>query len=187
MQRIVVVGDSGSGKSTLAEELSRRLNLPYTELDGLYWGPNWAEADIADFRRQVAALTERDRWVLDGNYTRARDLLWGRADTLIWLDYSLALNLWRLLWRTLGRVRQRTALWNGNRETWRGAFLSRDSLFLHLLRTHYRRRRAYQAALDHPDYAHLQVARLRSPHEATAWLTTVSLRRMGANEKEEPR
>lgn len=53
MQRIVVVGDSGSGKSTLAQALGQRLGLPYTELDGLYWGPDWAEPDIATFRERV--------------------------------------------------------------------------------------------------------------------------------------
>lgn len=170
MQRIAVVGDSGSGKSTLAQALSQRLGLPYTELDGLYWGPGWAEPDIAVFRERVAALVVGPRWVLDGNYARARDLLWGRADTLVWLDYALALNMWRLFRRTLHRVRRGAALWNGNRETWRSAFLSRDSLFLHTLRTHHRRRRSYLSALRDPAYAHLQIVRLRSPRQTEAWL-----------------
>jgi adenylate kinase family enzyme len=174
MQRIVVVGDSGSGKSTLAQALGQRLGLPHTELDGLYWGPDWAEPDIATFRERVTALITPPRWVMDGNYTRARDLLWGRADTLVWLDYPLGANLWRLLWRTLRRVQRGTPLWNGNRETWRGAFLSRNNLFLHTLRSHHRRRRAYLVALRDPLYAHLQVVRLRSPREAEAWLAGVT-------------
>ena len=35
LERIVVVGNTGSGKSTLAEELARRLDLAFVELDAL--------------------------------------------------------------------------------------------------------------------------------------------------------
>ena len=53
------------------------------------------------------------------------------ADTLIWLDLPFPLVMWRLLRRTLGRIRSRQDLWGtGNRESFRGAFLSRDSILL---------------------------------------------------------
>lgn len=186
MQRLIIVGGSGTGKSTLAQVLARRLELAYTELDSLYWGPDWTESSAEDFRRRVAVLVARDGWVLDGNYGKVRDLLWGRADVLIWLDYPLGLTLWRLLKRTLQRIAQRTELWQGNRETWRGAFLSRDSLFLHLLRTHHSRRRAYRLALDDPAYAHLQVIRLRSPNQTAKWLEEIVAERDEGKEREEP-
>ncbi|MBN0386682.1 (d)CMP kinase, partial [Pseudomonas aeruginosa] len=41
---INVVGTSGSGKSTLARRLAHRLELPWIELDRLYWRPNWQGA-----------------------------------------------------------------------------------------------------------------------------------------------
>ncbi|MEC8867694.1 MAG: AAA family ATPase, partial [Pseudomonadota bacterium] len=43
-ERINVVGTSGSGKSTLAQDMARRLNLPYIELDRLFWKANWTES-----------------------------------------------------------------------------------------------------------------------------------------------
>ena len=39
--KINVVGTSGSGKSTLARQLAERLDVPYIEMDRLYWRPEW--------------------------------------------------------------------------------------------------------------------------------------------------
>ena len=44
-----------------------------------------------------------DAWVVDGNYRAAGvlKLVWSRADTVVWLDYSLAVTVSRLLSRHL--------------------------------------------------------------------------------------
>ena len=101
-------------------------------------------------------------------------MIWGRADTLVWLDYPLPVVLGRLTRRTLRRVMTREVLWNGNRETWRGAFFSRDSLFLFLLRTYPRQRRDYPALVAQPQFAHLALVRLGSPREAARWLDALA-------------
>jgi hypothetical protein len=83
-----------------------------------------------------------DTWVVDGNHPAVRDLIWRRADTIVWLDYRLALIMWRLMLRTFRRVATREVLWNGNRERELSAhFFSRDSIFLRALRTYGLRRR----------------------------------------------
>ncbi len=173
LRRIVVVGGSGVGKTTFAQRLAARLQIPHIELDALHWEQGWAPAEKAVFRARIAQAMAENCWVADGNYSIARDLLWGQADTLVWLDYPLLLNIWRLFRRTLVRVVRREELWNGNRETWRGAFLARDSLFLYLLKTYWRRRREYPRALSQEPYAHLRVVRLRSPRQAEAWLCRI--------------
>jgi hypothetical protein len=110
-------------------------------------------------------------WVVDGNYPEVRDLIWQRADTLVWLDYQLVLIMWRLTLRTFRRVATREVLWNGNRERDLSAhFFSRDSIFLWALRTYGLRRREYPALLALPAYAHLDVVRLPSPRATNAWL-----------------
>ncbi len=168
--RIAVVGTTGSGKTTMARQLAARLGLRHVELDALNWGPNWQAAEIEVFRERVAAATAGDGWVLDGNYSGVRDIYWPRADTLVWLDYSLPVILWRLWWRTLRRVVTREKLWNGNREGLRNAFFSRDSILLWALHTYDRRRKQYAALLAQPESAHLTVIHFTSPRAADQWL-----------------
>ena len=162
MRKINVVGTSGNGKSTVARELAGRLAVPYVELDALNHGPNWTEASDEDLIRAVAAATQGDTWVVDGNYrSRVGDLVLDRADTIVWLDQPLPLVLWRLWLRTVRRIRRREELWNGNRESWRGAFAGRDSLFAWAIRSHVRDRR--QLAGELARFPELRVVRLRSP------------------------
>ena len=172
-RRIVVVGTTGSGKTVLAQRLARHLGLPYVELDVLHWGPNWSQVPPEAFRARVAEAVAGEAWVVDGNYSRVRDLVWSRADTVVWLDYSLPVILGRLFRRTLWRILCREELWSGNRERFREQFLSRESLFLWALRTYRRRRREYPALFGRPEYAHLTVVRLRSPRQARRWLEYV--------------
>jgi hypothetical protein len=100
--------------------------------------------------------------------SQVRDILWARAQSVVWLDYGLPVIMGRLLGRTVRRVRRREELWSGNRDSWRKAFASRDSLFLWALSSHRRKRREYPAHLR--DYPHLRWRRFQRPGEAEAWL-----------------
>ncbi|PTA68278.1 adenylate kinase [Deinococcus arcticus] len=167
MQRVIVIGTSGSGKTTLARALAARLGVPHGEQDAWNHLAGWQEAPLPQFRAQVAAFTAQPRWVMDGNYSRARDIGWARADTIVWLDYPAPVVLGRVLRRTVWRVLTRQELWNGNRETLRGA-LSAEGPVRWAMRTHWRRRGETVAlAAAHP---HLQLIRLRSPAQAGRWL-----------------
>lgn len=171
MKRIVVVGSTGSGKTTLAATLASRLDLRHIELDALHWDAGWTPAPKDTFRaRTSAALAVSDRWVVDGNYSAVRDLVWDRADTLVWLDYRLPLLFWRLARRTLVRVYRKEELWNGNREDLRTHLFSRDSLFLWLVTSYGPRRREFPKVLARPELGHLEVYRFRSPRKAEEWL-----------------
>ncbi len=149
MQRVAIIGVTGAGKTTMAAALSRRLGLPWVELDALFWEPGWTSAPSEVFRARVSAALAGDAWIVDGNYSAVRDLVWGRADTVVWLDYPLGVILARLVRRTFRRWWQREVLWQGNRERLAAHLLSRDSLFLWALQTYRRYRREY-AALRQP-------------------------------------
>ena len=175
MRRIVIIGTTGSGKSTLAGALARRIGAAVIEPDALHWTTNWQGVPDEVFRGRVDEATRAECWVFGGNYGKARDLVWARADTLVWLDYAFPLVLWRLFRRTVARAASQEDLWNtGNRETWRTQFLSRDSLFIWAVKTHWRYRRSIAQALIQPEYAHLTLFRFTSPRQTARWLETVA-------------
>jgi adenylate kinase family enzyme len=171
LQRIVIVGVAGAGKTTLARHLAQHLGLPHVELDALFWDANWTQTSPAIFRERVSQALGGDRWVTDGNYSKVRDLTWGRADTIVWLDYSLGTILTRLIWRTVRRSFTREELWNGNRESLVGGLLARDSLLGWAIKTYPVKRERYLAALNDPTWAHLDIVRLRTPRATQIWLS----------------
>lgn len=173
MQRIAIIGSTGSGKSTLANALSAKLGLKHTELDTLHWLPGWQERDDAAFRELVDAATGGTGWVIDGGYSKVRDLVWGRADTIIWLDYSFARTAWRLTRRTFLRNVRGDPCCNGNRESlWRS--LGPESILLWLLKTYWLNRQRFPIALE--AYGRQRtVVRLSSPGQTRQWLDAVKV------------
>ncbi len=167
MRRFSIVGTAScSGKTTLGRELARRLDVPFVELDSLVHGPNWTETPDDELRALVEPIVATDGWVIDGGYWgKIGDLVLRNADVVVWIDLPLRIWLPRLVRRTARRVIRREELWNGNRETLRGALFSRDSVLWYALQNHRRRRRVYPERL-----APYDVVRLRSPREVDAWL-----------------
>lgn len=172
MNRFVIIGSTGSGKTTLARELSRLVDAPHVELDALNWGPNWTAASTEVFRASVARAVSAERWVVEGNYHVVRDLVWPRADCIVWLNYSLNLVLTRLLRRTARRIFTREPCCNGNRESLRMAF-SKDSILLWLLQTYHRRRREFRPLLAERAAAGTCIVEHKTPAETKTWLETV--------------
>jgi adenylate kinase family enzyme len=176
MRRIAVVGSTSSGKTTLSQALAQLLDLRHIELDALRFLPRWQVRPDEAFRELVDAATNVPRWVCDGNYGVARDLIWSRADTLVWLDYRLSLILWRLTRRTVGRTVSRTDLWNtGNRDNiLKHVRLSDESLYYWVVKTYWQRKRKIPAELARPEHQHLRFVKFTRPVEADAWLAAVS-------------
>lgn len=171
-QRWSVVGAVGAGKSSLAQALAQALQLPLVELDAWHYGPAWQAVPEAEFSHRVAQQAGAPGWVIDGNYESVRDLVWLRADVLVWLDYPLPTALWRLLTRTLRRLLSGERFAGGNREQWRRVF-GRQSILAWALRSHRPRRRHYEALLAEPRYRHLRVLRLRRPADARRLLADI--------------
>ena len=167
----MVGSGSGAGKTTFARALARQAGLPFVELDALHWQQgNWVVPEREVFRARVDEATRGGAWVVDGNYSVSRDIVWGRADTVVWLDLPFRLMLWRTIRRTLRRSWRREVLWNGNRETVWNAFVGSDALIPFFVRTYRGRRRRFERELAGPEQAHLEVHRFRSTAEAERWL-----------------
>jgi len=175
MRRVVVVGTSGAGKTTLARELARRLNVRHVELDAIHWKPNWTSTPSDQMIVEVsAALDAADAdtggWTVCGHYGQVRQVTWGRADTVIFLDYPMRVVFTRVFARTLRRWWRQEELWNGNRERLRDNFFSKESLFLWVISTWRIRRRTTPRLLRDPQFAHLRTYRFRTPRHLERWL-----------------
>ena len=82
----------------------------------MFHQPGWEPLPEDEFRRVVEAAAAGDSWVMDGNYSAVRPLVWARADTVVWLDLPRRTVMRQVIWRTLRRAVTRQELWNGNRE-----------------------------------------------------------------------
>jgi adenylate kinase family enzyme len=145
------------------------LDVPFIELDSIFHQPGWVELDREVFRARVGELAAGDAWVIDGNYSAVRDLVWARADTVVFLDVPRRKAMVSVIRRSAGRVVRRTELWNGNRETARNV-LARDSIVLWTWTQHHKYADRYIAAASDPRWSHLEFVRLRSRGEAGDWL-----------------
>ncbi|WP_275466406.1 adenylate kinase [Streptomyces noursei] len=171
MERILVVGVTGAGKTTLARALSGRLGLPYHEMDALYFnGPNWAVND--NVTEDVSRIADGPCWVIDSlGHPEVRDLLWDRADTVMWLDYPRRVIMPRVLRRSVRRTVTGEVLFGGNRETWTG-WLSREHPAWWAWSQHGTRRREVSLRVRDPRFAPLATLRFGHPKDTAAWLAS---------------
>ena len=113
-----------------------------------------------------------DRWVVDGNYAMVRDIVWPRATTVVWLNYSFPVVLWRAFRRTLIRSVGRQTIFSENKETIRRSFFSRESILLWVFMTYRLRRNQFRAIFDDRDYLEVEFIELRNQRDADQFLTS---------------
>ncbi|MEU6404194.1 AAA family ATPase [Streptomyces sp. NPDC046985] len=172
MNRVLVVGSTGAGKTTLARAIAERLAIPFHEMDGLaIIAPRWQENPR--LLKDVSQISSGSSWIFDSfGHPQVRELLWTRADTIVWIDYSRSVVMRRVLRRSLARTLFRRRIFGGNRETV-GAWFGPDHPVWWAW-SQYRRRRADIASrCANPRFAPLNVMRFHSPRAARAWLDTV--------------
>jgi hypothetical protein len=168
MKRILVIGTSGASKSTLAQRVSKSLGLPFIASDHFYWEPGWNVASSEKVHQQLKEVIRREAWVLDGNFDNERELVWRRADCIIWLDYSL-LTIWsRITFRNFLWVITQQPTWSGNRMTLQRAF----SGLCHAVKSYPVKRRNYPQWLA--ELAGVPRYRFCTSREAEAWLRSLN-------------
>jgi adenylate kinase family enzyme len=173
VRRVSVVGNSGSGKTTVARALAARLGVAHVELDAIFHQPSWTPLPTDEFRQHVADAISGDGWVVDGNYSAVRDLIWARADTVVWLDLPRRVVMRRVAARTLRRMVSGEELWNTNRERWRTVFDADSSIIVWAWTQHDKYRRRYATAAKAPEFGHLVFIRLGSTADVERFLRSV--------------
>ncbi len=176
MNRIAITGSTGSGKTTLAEKAAKEMNAHFFDLDEFHWLPGWQERDKGEFKKLVLDAVAKESWVMSGNYKEVRPHIWERADTVVWLDYPFYLVFWRLLNRSIARIRDRRSICNGNYETWH-KFFSTDSIMVWLFKSYWKRKKVMREALENKAaYPHITFVHLTTPEETEIWLQQLSSR-----------
>lgn len=175
--RIVIIGSSCSGKTSLAKILAAKLRVTHIELDAIHWKADWVSRECEEFRELTSKAIAEEKWVADGNYSVVRDLVWGRASTIIWLNYFFPLILWRALSRTSKRVFYKEEMYSSNRESFKRAFLSTESILLWVLKSNFgknSKRKRYPGYFKKPEFSHLEVRVLKNQKEADALVLSIN-------------
>ena len=87
MKKIIIIGCPGSGKSLLSRALHQKTGIPLYHLDMMYWNADKTTVEKSVFRQRLAAVLEKDRWIIDGNYGSTMEMRLAACDTVIFLDY----------------------------------------------------------------------------------------------------
>jgi adenylate kinase family enzyme len=162
-----VAGVSGAGKTTLAGRIAERLDLPRTEIDALFHGPDWTPR--ASFVEDVRAVVGQEAFVMEWQYRAVRALLLDEADLVVWLDLPTATVMRQVITRTARRALRREVLWNGNIEPPLRTILSNRE---HIIRWAWSTRRSLDdlpnviARVSRPPI----LVRLRSRRQVETWL-----------------
>lgn len=175
MKKINIIGTSGSGKSTFAKQLSKRLQIPYIEIDAVFWGKDWYWPSDEEFFAQLKEAIDMEAWVLDGNYTRTTPMKWEFVDTVIWIDFSFARTLYQVITRSIRNLITKKELWpgTGNRQTIQ-RFFSKDSIVLSTIKVYRKNRTKYLKMMDSTEYEHIEFIQLRSPQECSQFLNAIN-------------
>lgn len=102
MKKILIIGIVASGKTTLAKRLSKKINVPWYELDTVVHHQTPTGRYKRTTEEQIEVLKEIDKngeWIFEGTDRKSYQCLYQMADTIIFLDTPLWKRRVRILTR----------------------------------------------------------------------------------------
>jgi len=131
----------------MAKQLNEYLQYKWVDLDDLHWLPDWQERPDEAFIELVhSKIMSQEQWIVSGSYhSLIEDNLWQDADTIIWLNYSLSLILYRYFTRTYKRIRFKEKCCNGNIQTLGRAISLEDNLLQYILAGYHPKIKRFEA------------------------------------------
>ena len=169
MKKIAIIGCSGSGKSTLANVLGRKLNINPIDLDTVRFINGFAseKRPYDDFMKDIANIANGKEWIVEGVYYNQKyhiaDVLWKKADMVIWLDLPLWLIEYRTWKRSIIRIFKHHTKPSGSPANWKTEF-GKDSLLRVLHKIHAATHMHYPSLLDKIK-KNTQIAHIRNKSE----------------------
>lgn len=89
-QKAIIIGCPGAGKSTFARILSDKTHLPLYYLDMLWHKPDRTTVDKNTFDEKLKEIVSKDKWIIDGNYSRTLEMRIQSCETIFLLDFPVA-------------------------------------------------------------------------------------------------
>jgi adenylate kinase family enzyme len=167
MKKILVIGSGGSGKSTLSLKMGEILGIDVFHLDKFYWREGWIKPDPYEWLRIVDEILKREQWIIDGNFSGTLKRRVESCDTIIFLDLSRAICLWRIVMRRLRyRQRARPDMAHGCNERLNLEFVS-------WVMNYSKRSRPKVLELMRTNAASRKILWLRSPQQVEAFLASL--------------
>jgi adenylate kinase family enzyme len=162
----------------VARRIAAIIAAPHLEMDSVFHKHGWADDAPPEFGSTLDEFTRTDRWVIDGNYAShgARDVVWPRADTIVWLDPPRHTATARVVVRTLRRVITREELWDSVKEPFTNLY-SRDpykNIMVWTWTRHAETREKLETAMSDGSWDHATVHRLRTSGEVEAFLASLT-------------
>ena len=167
-KRTIVFGSTGIGKTTMVKQIAEEFSLPVIDIDSLRREAGKSDSPEETFSQLVSESVKGDTWIIDGSYTSVQEIVWPRAEAIVWLDFSFWVFLSRLIKRSLYRIFIRKK----SEKPIKGRYQptgERASNYLHVIFTRKQRQKQYFAALYNSKYTHLHIIRLSSPEDVTIW------------------
>ncbi len=85
--------------------------------------------------------------MIDGNFSIVRDIVWARADTIIWLDYPFYVIFLQALARSIKRIVTKEKLFADNVESFKQTFFSKNSILYWICKSHWDYKKTYSHLL----------------------------------------
>ena len=104
MKKVIVIGCCGSGKSTFARYLHACTGIPLFHLDQLNWNADKTTVEKTVFLKRVREVTQKDTWIIDGNYGSSMEIRMQACDTVFFLDYPVDVCI-QGIYDRVGKVR----------------------------------------------------------------------------------
>ena len=90
MKKVIIIGCSGAGKSTFARRLRDAAGLPLCYLDMLWHRSDKTTVSREELDASLSEILKKDRWIIDGNYSRTLEMRLKECDTVFLFDLPLA-------------------------------------------------------------------------------------------------
>lgn len=165
-KHILVLGVTGAGKSTAVRRIAAHKGMQVIDFDEIRWEPGdqkpWTPRPVNEQQALIDWATDAERWVMAAVGGSTEEIVLPKVDLIIYLDYSPAVTLTRLLRRTARRVVLKEKCCNGNVESLPN-LVGKDAIIFWWFKTFRQRHRAALKVVADPNLP--KTLRLTNPRQ----------------------